>query len=580
MAEENQLAVFEEDTPITPIHSQAPTMYAPPPHLSPAGVPPAHRGAFPTHLPPPASPGLHPAYSEGQPSSATDDRARIAVLESTVNQLAATMATNMAELMALLKCPNLASSRFTPPLGYRPAVDPSPWAQPTLIPDNGDTSVPTIVNAPAALPVNNLPAPPSFSYLANLPVVTPIPPATMLEPPMPVPPSISTLLLTLLNLPHTTQPHIGLSYQAPPPINIAYSVPGTPSHAAPRVPLINFLPETGTEQEQRLKKLEENTRAFQSGDSRLDAGDGDWSLFPGMQLPPKIKYWDYEEFVIHTFQDSLAGADLDWYMSLKAADIPTWADLSSKFIDQYKYCAETPPTLLELSTMEMTEDQGFEAYTVKWRAKAAKHQVYHSAPPTSFSSPVPQQYAQNYAPAPPQTPQYKPPASRTPQPTQQAPAPQGQQGGATQTRQRKQFTPLPVPLSHIYQQLIAGFAAVGAAPTPFVIEVLAREPYQDSKVPWTYEESVGNLEQQFSVMSVTRSGRVYANLEAARKGKAPAVLRLSPGASSIPQKMVTEEEAEAFMKIIKASEYKVVEQMAKSQAHISLLALLLNSEAH
>ncbi|PKI46997.1 hypothetical protein CRG98_032622 [Punica granatum] len=86
-----------------------------------------------------------------------------------------------------------------------------------------------------------------------------------------------------------------------------------------------------------------------------------------------LQYWDYEEFVIHTFQDSLARAALDWYMSLKAADIPTWVDLSNKFIDQYKYCAETPPTLLELSTIEMAEDQGFEAYAVKWRARAAKH---------------------------------------------------------------------------------------------------------------------------------------------------------------------------------------------------------------
>ncbi|PKI30938.1 hypothetical protein CRG98_048671, partial [Punica granatum] len=60
-------------------------------------------------------------------------------------------------------------------------------------------------------------------------------------------------------------------------------------------------------------------------------------------------------------------------MSLKAADIPTWTDLSSKFIDQYRYCAEAPPTLLELSTMETTGDQGFEAYAVKWRARAAKH---------------------------------------------------------------------------------------------------------------------------------------------------------------------------------------------------------------
>ncbi|PKI11387.1 hypothetical protein CRG98_049529, partial [Punica granatum] len=110
-----------------------------------------------------------------------------------------------------------------------------------------------------------------------------------------------------------------------------------PNHAAPRAPPTNFLLETRTEQEQRLKKLEENIRALQSSGSRLDAGDGNWSLFPGMQLPPKIKvpefqrydgttdprhhlphyrgkmlqYWDYEEFVIHTFQDSLAGAALD-----------------------------------------------------------------------------------------------------------------------------------------------------------------------------------------------------------------------------------------------------------------------------
>ncbi|OWM78064.1 hypothetical protein CDL15_Pgr018633 [Punica granatum] len=127
MAEENQLAVFEEDTPITPIHSQAPTMHAPPPHMPPAGVSPAHRGASPTHLPPPASSGPHPAYSGGQPSSTADDCARIAVLESTINQLVATMATNMAELMALLKGPNRASLSFTPPPGYGPAVDPSPW---------------------------------------------------------------------------------------------------------------------------------------------------------------------------------------------------------------------------------------------------------------------------------------------------------------------------------------------------------------------------------------------------------------------------------------------------------------------
>ncbi|PKI40926.1 hypothetical protein CRG98_038691 [Punica granatum] len=60
-------------------------------------------------------------------------------------------------------------------------------------------------------------------------------------------------------------------------------------------------------------------------------------------------------------------------------------------------------------------------------------------------------------------------------------------------------------------------------------------------------------------MGVTRSGRVYENLEAVNKGKAPTVaLGITPEAIPIPQKEVTEEEAEAFMKIIKASEYKVL----------------------
>ncbi|PKI55786.1 hypothetical protein CRG98_023822 [Punica granatum] len=86
-----------------------------------------------------------------------------------------------------------------------------------------------------------------------------------------------------------------------------------------------------------------------------------------------LQYWDYEEFVIHLFQDSLTGSALDWFMSLKAEDIPTWADLSRKFIDQYQYCAETPLTLLELSTKEMAQGQKFEEYATKWRAQVVKH---------------------------------------------------------------------------------------------------------------------------------------------------------------------------------------------------------------
>ncbi|XP_031392070.1 uncharacterized protein LOC116204132 [Punica granatum] len=411
------------------------------------------------------------------------------------------------------------------------------------------------------------------------------------------------------------QPHISFPYQAPPPINVTFSEPGTLTQAAPRAPPTNFFPETETEQERRMKRMEETIRALQASDPRHSTSYLDSTLFPGMQLPAKVKvpdfqkydgtkdprhhlrhytgkmlqYWDYEQFVIATFQESLSGPALNWFISLRAEDIPSWTELAKKFVEQYQYNMETPPSFLELSTMEMAEGQKFEDYATNWRSEVAKHfppiceaqqiqmfhgtlkgayysrlmghkstfsemimaekqvdlgiklgklegptkkgegessrriasaatptggrrnkeasvnavnaghnvpqqysmsfmpapsttpayapppspypfqhpaqPVYYSAPPTAFPS-APQQVVHHYAPAPPQTPQYRPSASRTPRPTQQAPAPQGQQGGAMQARQRIQFTPLPTPLSHIYRQLLAGDMIRPTVPSP------------------------------------------------------------------------------------------------------------------
>ncbi|PKI68453.1 hypothetical protein CRG98_011142 [Punica granatum] len=438
-------------------------------------------------------------------------------------------------------------------------------------------------------------------------------------------------------------------------------------------------------------------------------------------------------------------------MSLRAEDIPTWADLSRKFIDQYQYCAETPPTLLELSTKEMAHGQKFEEYATKWRAQAAEYippisevqqiQFFHStlrgvyyshllahtssfsdlieagkkldlginlgrmegltvkgeesakmtsATPTSSSGrrgkkvlvnavnpahPTSQQYSINYTPTPPVVPAYTSPALQyRPQPPSpvvhhytltrpQAPSiptlifesssvattgptSAGLTGWCstivtTQTipvltdncwklRERiqemidaKELTfnsvrppkvqanplpdhgpsqgssinmisifalgedkseqggPSPFVIEYVPAEATVGFAEIGTPPTPFVIDIPVRDPYSDDKVPWTYEGGAGNLEQQFSVMGVTRSGRVYENPAATNKGKAPTVeSKAIPGNPSTPPKKVTKEEVEAFMKIIKASEYKIEVQMAKSPAHISLLALLLSSEPH
>ncbi|PKI42266.1 hypothetical protein CRG98_037338 [Punica granatum] len=145
----------------------------------------------------------------------------------------------------------------------------------------------------------------------------------------------------------------------------------------------------------------------------------------------------------------------------------------------------------------------------------------------------------------------------------------------------EQGCPSPFVIEYVPAGTAVGFAGIDASLAPFVINILAREPYSDDKVPWTYEGGLGSLEQQFGVMGITRSRRLYESPAAADKGKAPVIgVEAIPEAPPTPPKKVTEEEAEAFMKIIKASEYKVVEQMAKSPAHISLLAFLLSSEPH
>ncbi|PKI48750.1 hypothetical protein CRG98_030858, partial [Punica granatum] len=179
---------------------------------------------------------------------------------------------------------------------------------------------PSVVPLPPAtfLPAEHiLSAPPPVSILAPAMIYTAPPPTVF---PATTAPAPTHPQATELPPFPSLQPHVGLSYQAPPPINTTFHESGTPTNAAQFASPTYFFPEADAEQEH-----------------------------------------------------SLSGSALDWFMSLKAEDIPTWEDLSRKFTDQYRYCAETPPTLLELSTKEMARGQKFEEYAAKWWAQAAKH---------------------------------------------------------------------------------------------------------------------------------------------------------------------------------------------------------------
>ncbi|PKI78371.1 uncharacterized protein LOC116205843 [Punica granatum] len=227
-----------------------------------------------------------------------------------------------------------------------------------------------------------------------------IDPAMLALPPMPVS-ATSTHALAPITEPFpfpAPQPQVALPHRTPSILNIPYNNSGAQAAVAPEALPTYILPAVETKQERRMKRMEEMMKALQGSDSHYDTSYLDLNLFPDMRLPPKIKipdfdkydgttdpkphlqgyrnrmmpYWEYEQFMIQTFQESLKGAALSWFTSLKAVDIPTWDELAKKFVSQYGYNTGIALSYLELSVMEMQEEQSFEDYATQWRVKAAK----------------------------------------------------------------------------------------------------------------------------------------------------------------------------------------------------------------
>ncbi|PKI70845.1 pollen-specific leucine-rich repeat extensin-like protein 4 [Punica granatum] len=225
------------------------------------------------------------------------------------------MVANMGKMMALLSGPNRASLSPTPPLARGSMVDPG--SRPPIH-QRATAAAPAPIIVPAPAPhLTHVPAihlvdffQPQSTILAavSLPPMTILVPNSVIFAPPPVPMLAPATVYTVpspMGFPassahapaHATepspyeapQPHIGLFYQAPHPINITFFESGTLTYAALIAPPTNFLPETETERERRMKKMEETSRALQVSDPRHSTSYLDLTLFLGMQLPPKVK---------------------------------------------------------------------------------------------------------------------------------------------------------------------------------------------------------------------------------------------------------------------------------------------------
>lgn len=134
----------------------------------------------------------------------------------------------------------------------------------------------------------------------------------------------------------------------------------------------------------------------------------------------------------------------------------------------------------------------------------------------------------------------------------------------------------------------------GDQESPLVIHFPIPFTYDSTKViPWNYgattyigdkslvlEPNVTNIAD---IGGMTRSGRVFSPKQSQKNIPDTSKVKnvLSSNAESKPsKKIVPQEEADEFINIIKKSDYKVVDKLSKTPSNISMLSLLLSSEAH
>lgn len=81
-----------------------------------------------------------------------------------------------------------------------------------------------------------------------------------------------------------------------------------------------------------------------------------------------------EKLMMHSFQHSLSGASLHWYMQLERFHIKTWEDLDNAFLRQYKYNLDMAPNHMKLQNLSQKGNESFKEYAQIWRELTSRVQ--------------------------------------------------------------------------------------------------------------------------------------------------------------------------------------------------------------
>ncbi|XP_048132802.1 uncharacterized protein LOC125314475 [Rhodamnia argentea] len=83
-------------------------------------------------------------------------------------------------------------------------------------------------------------------------------------------------------------------------------------------------------------------------------------------------YSDYVPLLMNTFQESLAGIALAWFIELDLEDYDGWEDLAEDFLHRYKFNTATAPTREDLLRTVKGKNEHIRTYAQRWRALATQ----------------------------------------------------------------------------------------------------------------------------------------------------------------------------------------------------------------
>ncbi|XP_057976008.1 uncharacterized protein LOC131163438 [Malania oleifera] len=342
-------------------------------------------------------------------------------------------------------------------------------------------------------------------------------------------------------------------------------IPNIPAQGFPVVgtpPLVAFdLGVNRSETERQYDVLEERLKAIEGSNTFDSVDPNDLCLVPKVTLPPKFKVPDFEKFngtncprthlrlycqkmaahsdnerlMMHCFQDSLTGAAIRWYIQQDRTRIRTWKDLANSFIAQYRHVIEMAPDRMTLQSMQMKPTETFREYAYRWRDMSVQ-----------VNPPVEDREAISLF---------------------------------VNTSKEGRSVKKCVTFRMFLQKMVDNkFIEIGCTRKSGEIAVIGENRpvyHQCTNQPFipTMNKALPTQEAPARLVISTPRPFPYKNSSKTNRQNAgePDRAVKSP---------ISNGEAEEFLKIIKHSEYNIVDQLKKMPAHISVLSLLLNSETH